>query len=385
MSRALVPLDRFCLFCLHCEESTALAELKRDFCGNVLDDTPPNPTHKQTVYFAGDLAGLQSLHLEYPVRAIRELCQPQTELPLTTVALCQVPRNVHGVGILWPKIFADGYFERVEKAHDWQELVESDKAKVHGKMALRTGTYITSVCDGRFHLLRCSTNFTGPTQNVALVDAELLASTNRLVREAFGARELNHVLAQIYRGSRDTETKRERKAKISAHSDKTEDMPSSKRHKTVIAFASFYQHAPSGVGSWASLRFRCKNHSLPPFDVVLPEGSLFVISLNANALYTHEVIPSPLNVDLAPTRMGYVMRTSDVLARHVDGQTYIQAAPDKLLPLVRPTAEDVAMLKALYVQENATSDVVLYPRPLLFSLNEGDYLAPQTRKNQETL
>jgi hypothetical protein len=56
------------------------------------------------------------------------------------------------------------------------------------------------------------------------------------------------------------------------------------------------------------LRFRLKNmvedETLTKhFDVILYPNSVFLMSLNTNRLYTHEIIPSTLPVDSIPTRL----------------------------------------------------------------------------------
>ena len=64
-------------------------------------------------------------------------------------------------------------------------------------------------------------------------------------------------------------------------------------------------------------------HHTPSFDVTLYPNSLFIISLETNRLYTHEIKPSCLPIEQIPTRIGYVMRCSKTLALHKDDQTYI--------------------------------------------------------------
>src|SRR5690606_12576405 len=61
--------------------------------------------------------------------------------------------------------------------------------------------------------------------------------TNKVLRHFFEQPiDVNHVLAQIYYNHRDTVTNKERKAKISRHSDKTKDMPP----EGLIVFTTFY-------------------------------------------------------------------------------------------------------------------------------------------------
>lgn len=59
------------------------------------------------------------------------------------------------------------------------------------------------------------------------------------------------------------------------------------------------------------------------FDITLYPNSVFVMSLDMNRLYTHEIIPSILPIDRIPTRMGYVIRCSKTNAIFKNEQTYI--------------------------------------------------------------
>ena len=81
-----------------------------------------------------------------------------------------------------------------------------------------------------------------------------------------GTAELNHVLAQTYHNTVGPDGK-QRKAKLSSHSDKTKDMPSN----AVMAFCTFYDRLPAGskrtdegdvvvgnVSALTRLRFRRK-------------------------------------------------------------------------------------------------------------------------------
>jgi len=52
-------------------------------------------------------------------------------------------------------------------------------------------------------------------------------------------------------------------------------------------------------------------------------NSVFIMSLEMNRLYTHEISPSHLPMDLIPLRLGYVIRCSKTKAIYKDNKTYI--------------------------------------------------------------
>src|SRR4029079_19277194 len=86
------------------------------------------------------------------------------------------------------------------------------------------------------NLLRCSTNLDGPTDSFRATDNEIISKVNNICEQFFQTKtDLNHVLAQVYNNAK-IEGK-ERKAKISEHSDKTKDMP----RNGLIAFTTFYE------------------------------------------------------------------------------------------------------------------------------------------------
>lgn len=299
-----------------------------------------------------------------------------------------------GRGLFCPSFFTPGYFDAVTRAHVFQDLTESDKP---GK-ALRTGIYLSELQhkDGecQFHLMRCSTNFQGPTEGFAPVDREILAATNAaLLHHMPGAAPVNHVLAQVYHNAAVTDDhgkQREKKAVIARHSDKTKDMAP----KGVLAFATFYSTLPPqcrvtedgmdvvygkhDMSVLTRMHFRAKEADTQPaeFTVTLTPNSLLLVDLNTNRLYTHEVKASVLPVHLLPTRLGYVMRCSNQAALHKDGTTYLVGHDGALTAMTPATPEDVAAIKAAYLQENKTTDVMHYP-PFTCSLNQGDYTEPK--------
>jgi hypothetical protein len=308
------------------------------------------------------------------------------------IILCsslQVPINVHNVGVYFRKFLdrTKDYFNLISSEHQFQVLTESNKPS----NAFRKGIYLTDIQEDqdkiKFRLLRCSSNLGGPTDNFRTTDREVINKVNELAEHFFETKtELNHVLAQIYENKIiDNGNKTvEKKAKIKDHSDKTKDMP----RNGLIAFCTFYKTNEIGEphgrfdsknkyddNALTRLRFRLKNPTSYPelvekFDVVLQPNSVFIISLLMNRLYTHEIIPSYLPINKIPTRMGYVIRCSKTEATFENDQTYIND-----IPLIEPNPDSTKELKDLYYAENATTDIINYPK-MYFSLNKGDYMKP---------
>ncbi|MFJ7625534.1 hypothetical protein ACIQZN_03450 [Streptomyces sp. NPDC097595] len=300
-----------------------------------------------------------------------------------------------GVGVYLPRFFApeDGYFGRIRAEHAFQSLTESTKAGA----AHRTGIYLTPVtreADAlHFRLLRCSTNLSGPTENFRAVDTEIVGALNREAATVFrGHAPLNHVLAQTYHNTRATVERKQTKARISSHADKTKDMP----RNGIMAFCTFYDRLDGlspmaddpydyGVGRASALtrlRFRLKDPAAErddrpeQFTLTLHPGSVFFMPLSTNRLYTHEVRPSTLNAEYLPTRLGYVVRCSSTEAVHRDGRTYIKGAAGPV-ELEQPTEAGMAELRGLYAEENRSTSFIDYGDRFRFSMNAGDYRAPR--------
>lgn len=322
----------------------------------------------------------------------------------------------------------------------------------------RTAGGNSEVDELHFNLLRCSSNLSGPTLGFEPIDRYIIGAANAAVRSLFSdVAPINHVLAQIYvnsatpapprppridvGGGAEVTSKKPsyvwsvlagffaalwilicnrvcpsrspsrnalhsaseparvmHKASISAHSDKTKDMPSN----GVIAFCTFYDSfvggaftgklsrlrrsdsdpfdfGVKGVSSLTRLHFRLKSSVEDPllvrdFSVTLYPNSMFVIPLSTNRLYTHEIRPSALPIDLIPTRLGYVARCSKTAAVFTGGRTHVVAGRS-LSPLVPGTAADIKRLRRQYFLENTTTEVVDYGH-VFFSMNGGDYLPP---------
>ncbi|GAA4832133.1 hypothetical protein [Kitasatospora terrestris] len=376
----------------------------RDFFGSVV--TPdelaagsPDLTGR-TVYLCGDASAVDVRRLRTAARvfAVREPSHGHrgTTGPWTVVGPGRVSVRVHGVGVYYPRFFepGDDHFGRIRAEHEFQSLTESTKPGT----AHRSGIYLTPVTrdgDGlRFRLLRCSTNLSGPTENFRPTDTGIVDALNAEADTLFrGHAPLNHVLAQTYHNTRATAGRKQSKARISNHADKTKDMPAN----GIMAFCTFYdgldglQPLPGdafdrgvkGVSALTGLRFRLKDaagdeaRTLPrQFTLTLHPGSVFFMPLSTNRLYTHEIRPSALDAGLLPTRLGYVVRCSGTEAVHRDGRTFLGTAggPVELEP---PTEAGMDELRRLYAEENRSTSPVDYGGRFPFSMNAGDYRAPR--------
>lgn len=374
-----------------------------NFCGTVCSDIKDVQHGKDTlIYLCGDIAAILSKMQFQNIRVISELSYNMPDNS-TTINLGQVPINIHNVGVLFRKFFSseDNYFNKVSTEHEFQTLRQSNKTDV----AFRKGIYLTKVeeCkeDIKFKLLRCSTNLSGPTENFGVTDQNIVSDINQINKTFFEKEvELNHVLAQIYYNTASDGTKKEKKAKIAKHSDKTKDMPD---HAT-MAFCTFYKdyyndcfnddtlkhvklsnedrynHVYKQTSVLTCLRFILKKDVkddtlAKSFDIILYPNSVFMMSLQTNRLYTHQIVPSGLPVNMIPTRLGYVIRCSNTDAVFSNDHTHIVEG-DKLIRLTEPTEEGLVELKELYLKQNKTVEHVDYAHKFYFSMNEGDYEKP---------
>ena len=370
-----------------------------DFAGTVV--TSPSPEELdvagKAVYLCGDVARAADLDLSAAsrVRVIREGSYGDVadDLAWPVVSLGQVPINVHGLGVYYRRFFDPeiDYVERIRGEHTFQSLTESTKTGT----AHRTGIYLTPVSregDGlHFRLLRCSTNLSGPTDNFRSTDWHVVDALNQEAGFVFsGAAPFNHVLAQIYHNSPADAGKKQTKARISSHADKTKDMPS----HGVMAFCTFYEHLDRlgpvagdpfdrghrGISGLTRLRFRRKkteDQGAGPeqFTITLYPNSVFFMPLSTNRRYTHEIAPSELDAARLPTRLGYVVRCSDTEAVHEGGHTFL-LRDEARVELEDPTPEGMSDLRLLYAEENRTSAHIDYGGRFRFSMNGGDYRAP---------
>ncbi|WP_406453260.1 hypothetical protein OG782_21215 [Streptomyces sp. NBC_00876] len=379
----------------------------RDFFGSVItpEDLASGPPDlaRRTVYLCGDISEIDAHQLQAAARVfvIRELSHGYHEDidgSWTVVGVGRVPLRVHGVGVYYRRFFGlDGdHFGRIRAEHAFQSLTESTKPGT----AHRSGIYLTPVTQNgdalHFRLLRCSTNLSGPTEGFRPADTHIVEALNDEAAAVFRDQApLNHVLAQIYHNTPATDGRKQSKAKISAHADKTKDMPAN----GIMAFCTFYDrldrlrpmaddafdYGVKGASGLTRLHFRlkepnaegCDGVSLPArFTLTLHPGSVFFMPLSTNRLYTHEVRPSALDAGLLPTRLGYVVRCSSAEAVHKDSHTFLEVAGE-LVKLGPPTPAGLDELRRLYAEENKSSSFIDYGDELLFSMNTGDYVAPR--------
>ncbi|MFJ1754089.1 hypothetical protein [Kitasatospora sp. NPDC088134] len=376
-------------------------DLARDFLGTVatpadLASGAVDPTGR-TVYLCGDPAEVDEHRLRTAGRVFRVHEHVADGALEEAVGPGRVPRRVHGLGAYYPRFFAPdgGHFARIRAEHAFQTLTESTKPGT----AHRSGIYLTPVerdgADLRFRLLRCSTNLSGPTENFGPTDTRIVAALNREADALFrGHAPLNHVLAQTYHNTPATEGRKQTKARISAHADKTKDMPAN----GIMAFCTFYDGLDrlrplagddphdlgvQGVSGLTRLHFRRKEAARTAQEAELPEqftvtlhpGSVFFMPLSTNRRYAHEIRPAALDAALLPTRLGYVVRCSATPAVHRDGRTLIELAGE-LVELEPPTEAGLAELRQRYAEENRSSAFIDYGDEFRFSMNSGDYRAP---------
>ena len=392
------------------EESLYIIE---NFCGLIVRDKQHvllNYLHdenrkKNIVYWLGEQ--IECDLTDVRVLVVREYCKNYQENRWKNsclISLGEIPINFHGAGVLFRRFFSKNYFKDIQAQHQFQSLTESNKPG----SAYRKGIYLTDVIERQdkseleFHLLRCSSNLQGPTDQLSTFDREIIASLNQISVDFFDEpAPLNHVLAQIYYNKRDETTNKEAKAKISRHSDKTKDMP----QNGLIAFTSFYdfdnlvKHSDENrfflahscekdrfdlcydhkTSILTQLEFVLKDPQTYPalkkvFRVTLYPNSVFMISLETNRLYTHEIKPPTLPVEKIPTRMGYVIRCSKTRAIYRDGKTFIMDDGEEK-QLHDMNAQDMTTIKTFYQKENLSSEIIEYPF-VCSSLNQGDYLKP---------
>ncbi|MFJ9769472.1 hypothetical protein ACIRUY_37280 [Streptomyces erythrochromogenes] len=374
-------------------------DLIRDFFGSTITPAELGSADlaQKTVYLCGDVSEIsrQQLSSAERVFVVRELSHAHGDIDTgwTVVNGGRVPLRVHGAGVYYRRFFdLDGdHFGRIRAEHAFQSLTESTKPGT----ARRSGIYLTPVTqdgdDLHFRLLRCSTNLSGPTEGFRPTDSRIVGALNREAATVFRNHPpLNHVLAQVYHNTLATAERKQSKAKISAHADKTKDMPAN----GIMAFCTFYEgleklhpmaedafdYGVKRASGLTRLHFRLKEptkDALPSqFTVTLYPGSVFFMPLSTNRLYTHEIRPSTLDADMLPTRLGYVVRCSSAEAVHKDGRTFLKMADD-LVELGQPTPAGMDELRGLYAEENRSSSFIDYGDRFLFSMNTGDYVAPR--------
>jgi hypothetical protein len=391
-----------------------LEYIKTNFCGIVLSDLESLKSNRcdanTIIYLCGDIEKVyKQAELKYynTVNVIEELSNNYTSKTsnYNLINLGEVPINLYNTGVFFRKLFNTeiDLYNNIVNEHKFQSLTQSNKPGV----AFRKGIYLTKVKkddneDINFNLLRCSTNLDGPTDNFRETDTEIISKINAVGQYFFKEKiELNHVLAQTYHNSYSVkdDVKKEKKAKIKEHSDKTKDMP---KNATIVFCSIYKDYSKDGFNGkdlpfkkskedsydycfkntsvLTRLRFRLKKEVTDEtmkkiFDITLYPNSVFIMPLSTNRLYTHEIIPSTLPIDKIPTRMGYVVRCSNVNAVFKDDQTYIVSHGNNR-KLEESTAAGVKELKDMYYRENTNIEMIDYENKFFFSLNSGDYTKP---------
>ncbi len=382
-------------------------DLETKFCGQVLTSIEDIKSLDKNamIYIGGNIQHLISIitTTTNTILIIKEISYNYEINDIRLISIGQVPLNLYNVGVFVPEFLQHELklFEKISAEHTFQDLTLGDKiGKAH-----RTGAYFTKVeeknNDLYFNLLRCSSSFKGPTNNFCQTDQEILLKTNEFVCNFFKQPiEFNHVLAQIYHNQNiidENGNKKEKKAVIQSHSDKTKDMPLN----GLIAFFTLYQNLNAkksktdkydyvykNISVLTTLVFELKKPNpnlISKFVVTLYPGSIFIIPLSTNREYTHAIVPSILPIEHLPIRMGYVIRCSKTRAIFKNNQTFIINDDDNnddnnnknttLVKLEEPSKQNISDLKKLYAQENLTNDIIEYPF-INFTMNHGDYIKP---------
>lgn len=370
--------------------------LIENFCGRVIRFNEMNIESNIIIYMTGNI---QNIYHSIKDKCTESDCrfyaiEPfsynfSNESHVNKINYGFVPINVHNLGIYFRNLF-DNYYDNICDEHSFSELTESNKPN----NAFRKGVYLSNVkkIDDayEFNLLRCSTNFHFPTENFRSTEHKIINVLNDICSYYFEKPfDLNHVLAQIYENK--MVDNREKKARISSHSDKTKDMS----RNALMAFCTFYKdldkkhvkkcgfdHSYKNTSVLTKLVFRKKKsvensieNSIENVDLTLYPSSAFVMPLSTNRLYTHEISPSNLDIGFIPTRMGYVVRCSKTVCVHKDGKNYILDENKNLVEMIDMKQEDFVKLKKLYFEENTSNDFITYPF-FNSSMNNGDYMLP---------
>lgn len=269
---------------------------------------------------------------------------------------------------LFEKVFDDDMLPKMMADHTLGSLL------LGVIVADRIGCYIGEVNDGRFPLLRCSTQFKEGTHNMKSSDRYIFHTVNSLIKTVHGDKypKLNHALFQSYLNH----------SSIGTHSDKTRDMPES----FIIAFVTFYDKQTTG-DERAKLRFYKKglerealSDSTKPsskvrlemqdedFEIVLNHGSVILTTDYINDNYTHTIIETSGR----STRSSYTMRTSAVEGCWTEEGVTVDGITMRL-----PSKEEKKLLKQAYADENTSINRISYPECLKgVTVNIGDMMPP---------
>lgn len=194
-----------------------------NFCGMVVTNPEILETYPSDViiYLCGDVTQIYS-YIQNPhcntINVVKELSSnfDNTSDYYKLISIGEVPININNVGVYFREFFdADtNYFTSLSEEHQFQSLTESNKET----NAFRKGIYLSKIEENneglKFNLLRCSTNFEGPTDNFRKTDNDIIDRINNTSKYFFNdSIDVNHVLAQIYE-NKINEFSKEKKAKI---------------------------------------------------------------------------------------------------------------------------------------------------------------------------
>jgi len=207
--------------------------VKKNFCGvvvsnlNDLKKAMDATSEQALIYVAGDVGQvhkrIQSLKSSKnrQIFVVKELSYNQEEKDggqMIPIDIGEIPINVHNVGVYFRKLFNaenKDYFDELTHQHEFQKLRESNKPTP----AFRTGIYLTPVTldekkeEVKFHLLRCSTNLCGPSENFRTTDLAVVDKVNQVTAHCFDqTTPLNHVLAQVYHNHKGVHKGKEKKS-----------------------------------------------------------------------------------------------------------------------------------------------------------------------------
>lgn len=170
--------------------------LLENFCGLVLTNLDHfKPTEPNTIIYAmGNIEPIYDCVTE--INVIKEFSYNYND-EVNLIDAASLPLIINNVGVYFRNFFVpQNYFDLLQTAHEFQNLTESNKEGT----SFRKGLYISKVTDDfQFHLLRYSTNLSGPTENFRDIDHYLVDTVNKISDQFFtNPAELNHILAQIY-------------------------------------------------------------------------------------------------------------------------------------------------------------------------------------------
>lgn len=424
-----------------------LEYIKYNFCGKVfsiMDNFIINPNN--LLYLCGNieimLQKLENYDINNELILVVEDFSENYSIKYKIITAGEVPINISGIGIYFRKFFDFeydndddknkkylNYFDAITMEHKFQLLNGQNGLNMKND-APKKGIYLTPInevtvgideksnCPNiydkseekkglEYNLLRCTDNLDGPTENFKQIDWIIVNKLNNISEYFFNdSFEFNHVSAKIFENY--YEDNLQKKEKIYAHSDKTNDMPDN----GLIAFCTFYKirgctyrgdkfknydisYKDSTI--LTKLRFEKKINAplnLPAkIDITLYHDSVLIIPLLTNRFYTHETIPSVHTVERIPFRMSYTVRCSKTKAlcvthngEEIKDTIYIVDNIEKneedddipklkAIQMIPMTDKELKRINELYFLENTTTININYGK-FFSSMNTGDYLKP---------